>query len=97
LLVQVDVEVLGDVVSKFGEKLPTKHVAFALDLDLLLLFDVLEARVFVAPALSLEKVNLDVAIWVMVDNLSVSLSIDSNFLFRNNSLAIASELVVHCS
>ena len=75
LFVQINVKVFLHVLTELGEELTTEHVAFALYLNLLLLLDEFKTGVLIAPSLKLEKVDLNLTVWVVVNDLRVGLAI----------------------
>ena len=84
---------ISDVSGELRKYLTSKHVPTSLDPDLLFVFEVLEAGVWIAPTLFIEIVDFYLSLRVVVDDLCVGLSINSNRLGRD--LIAARKVIVY--
>ena len=93
LIVEVRAKMLCDILAELRKDLPSEHVSGALDLDLLLVLEVLEARVIVTPALTIEVEDLDLAVRMVVNDLRVLFTVDRGLFGRDLGLIVLEVLV----
>ena len=93
LIVEVRAKMLCDILAELRKDLSSEHVSGALDLDLLLVLEVLEARVIVTPALTIEVEDLDLAVRMVVNDLRVLFTIDRGLFGRDLGFIVLEVLV----
>ena len=93
LIVEVRAQMLRDILAELRKDLSSEHVSGALDLDLLLVLEVLEARVIVTPTLTIEVEDLDLAVRMIVNDLRVLFTIDRGLFGRDLGLIVLEVLV----
>jgi len=68
---KISFQVLRNIIAEFRQDLSAEHVPVSLNPDLLLVLEVLEARVGVAPPLPVKVIDFDLTVRVIVNDLRV--------------------------
>ena len=92
---QISLQVLLNVFREFGQNLTSEHISATLNLDLLLILQILETGVSIAPALPIEVEDFDLAIRVVVDHLGVLFAAHSELFFGDLNFIFVLEVLIN--
>ena len=95
LTIQIRLQVLLNVAGEFGQNLASEHISVSLNLDLLLVLEVLETGVIVAPALPVEEEDFDLAVRVVIDDLGVLFTAHGGLFLRDLNFVVVRKVPVN--